>query len=172
MTPPRKGPNTQKIMLQTEDIRQMESEIPEPSVMLNKKGINIPWKFAGLILGIVLTGAGGTWGLQSLFGGVASASALDEVTIKNDVDHTDIRKTLDGQKKSIDESVVKVEQLTTSINKIEATQNRDIARKEARRLADEIPSRTKAEQAYERLFELNLNRLARGADPCGTLSCE
>jgi mannitol-1-phosphate/altronate dehydrogenase len=110
--------------------------------------------------------------LQNLFGGVASASALEDVSTQNAAEHTDIRKSLDVQKKATDDSSLAIDRITTAIGKIEATQNRDIARKEARRLADDINSRVKAEQAYERLFELNLNRLSRGADPCGTLACE
>ncbi|MEN6368598.1 MAG: hypothetical protein ABFD77_02745 [Thermotogota bacterium] len=141
-------------------------------VMLDRKGIHIGWKILLTVLGVIAGGGAGSYAMQLLLGGVASSATLDEVSTQNDSDHKEIRGTLAEQQKVTAENTTAIRGVTATVEKIESAQTRDIARAEARRLTDDIPNRKVAEREYERLFERNLQRMARGLDPCGTLACE
>lgn len=143
-----------------------------PAVVLDRLGVRIPWKVLTLIA-IVLAGGGfGSLGMQALFGASATAKDLEALDSKNAKEHGIMSVSIeDGQRMTIANTEA-IKMVTVTVEKIEAAQVRDIARKEARRLVDDIKNRQVAEYEYDRLFEQNLRRLSRGMDPCGTLACE
>lgn len=150
----------------------MTKDSTAPAVTLDRKGIQIPWKFILFGLTVLAGGGIGSWGLQTFLGTSASASELQVVSTKNDAEHSEIKGTLVVQQQITTENTTAIKGVTATVEKIESAQTRDIARAEARRLTDDIPNRKVAEREYERLFERNLQRMARGLDPCGTLACE
>ncbi len=150
----------------------MTKDSTAPAVVLDRKGIQVPWKFILLGLTVLAGGGIGSWGLQTFLGTSASASELQVVSTKNDAEHSEIKGTLVVQQQITTENTTAIKGVTATVEKIESAQTRDIARAEARRLTDDIPNRKVAEREYERLFERNLQRMARGLDPCGTLACE
>lgn len=150
----------------------MAKDSISPAVVLDRKGIQVPWKFILFGLTVLAGGGIGSWGLQTFLGTSASASELQVVSTKNDAEHSEIKGTLVVQQKITTENTEAIKAVTTTVGKIESAQTRDIARAEARRLTDDIANRKIAEREYDRLFELNLRRLGRGLDPCGTLACE
>jgi hypothetical protein len=150
----------------------MTKDSTSPAVVLDRKGVQIPWKFIFFALAVLGGGGIGSWGLQTFLGTSASASELQMVSSRNDSEHSEIKGTLVVQQKVTAENTTAIKGVTETVQKIESAQTRDIARAEARRLTDDIPNRKVAEREYERLFERNLQRMARGLDPCGSLACE
>lgn len=150
----------------------MTKDSTSPAVVLDRKGVQIPWKFIVFAFAILAGGGVGSWGLQTFLGTSASASELQMVSTKNDSEHSEIKSTLETQQVATEFNAAAIKGVTETVRKIESAQTRDIARTEARRLTDDIQNRKIAEREYDRLFEQNLRRMSRGLDPCGSLACE
>lgn len=149
-----------------------DSEAPDPTISANGKGIRlrIPWRFASLI-GAMVIGSGLTIVGVMRFIGVASASELQTVSTKNDAEHGAIQGKLKDQGAFNTAISGKVDVMATRLESVQTVQNRSIARDEARRVTAAIRDRNEREHEYDRLLGLNLDRLERGEDPCGTLAC-
>lgn len=143
-------------------------------VEIKKTGIifNIRWRFIASVIGVIL-GGGTVAGLATTVG-VGSSVASEFDTFKNSQGyvHEHIEKALKEQDKRATEQDTKILDVAKVVSSVQTTQQRDVARNEARRLTEKIKEREERESTYDRLYELNLKRLQRGADPCGTISCE
>jgi len=147
--------------------------ISDAPVTLEGGGLKIKlhWRLIVCVLGVLGLG-GSAVGISSQFGGAASSDELGAFRIEQTDAHRVIDRTLKEAGALAVEQDVKIERVSKAIDSVLSQQQRDISRTEARRLTEKIGSRREREETYERLYELNLRRLARGADPCGTLGCE
>jgi hypothetical protein len=146
---------------------------PGSPVEIGKTGIKfrITWKHIMSGIGILL-GSGILAGGATLFN-VGSSVADDFSSFKKDqrVVHQDIDKTLKAQDVRAVAQDARISDISKVVTSVQTTQQRDVARTEARRLTEKIPNRSEREEAYDRLYELNLKHLQRGEDPCGTVNC-
>ena len=143
-------------------------------VEIKKGGIsfNIRWKFIFSCVGLIL-GGGTVAGLATTVGvGSTVASDFDTFKSSQGYAHEKIDKTLSSQDKRAETQDAKIEDINKVVTSVQTTQQRDVSRTEARRLTEKIKDRDEREATYDRLYELNLKRLQRGADPCGTVSCD
>jgi uncharacterized coiled-coil protein SlyX len=143
-------------------------------VEIKKSGIsfNIRWKFIASVIGVIL-GGGTVAGLATTVGiGSSVASDFDTFKSAQGYEHDKIDKTLAGQDKRAASQDAKIEDINKVVTSVQTTQQRDVSRTEARRLTEKIKDRDERESTYDRLYELNLKRLQRGADPCGDVSCD
>jgi uncharacterized coiled-coil protein SlyX len=131
----------------------------------------VRWKFIASCLGVFL--GGGTIATLATTVGVGTSVADDFGTFKmsQGYAHEHIEKALESQDKRATEQDKKIEGISDVIGSVQTTQQRDVARTEARRLTEKIRDREEREETYDRLYELNLRRLQRGSDPCGNVSC-
>ena len=147
--------------------------ISENPVEIAKNGVKvkISWKF---IVSAVMIALGGTSlaGVATMFN-VGTSVADDFTAFKSEQSsqHTHINTSLEMQDSHAKTQDGRIEDISKAITSVQTTQQRDVARTEARRLTEKITNRDEREEAYDRLYELNLRRLQRGVDPCGTLAC-
>lgn len=131
----------------------------------------IRWGFIASALGIVL--GGGTLAGLATTVGVGSSVADDFSDFKNQqiVSHEQIEKAFTKQDDRATKQDDKIEDINKVVTSVQTIQQRDIARNEARRITESIKDRREREEAYDRIYELNLKRLQRGMDPCATVNC-
>lgn len=134
--------------------------------------IQIRWKLIGSILGLVLGGSS-LAGLAAMFN-VKDSVAEDFSGFKTDqiIAHQHIDDTLTKQTKKAEIQDVRIDGISKIVTSVQTTQQRDVARTEARRLTEKISDRKEREDTYDRLYELNLRRLQRGEDPCRNVGCD
>lgn len=145
-----------------------------PPVELAKNGIKVTirWKFIAAIVSTAV-GALGVAGVTAVVGvNFASATELSEFKSDQDMQHSRINKTLEDQDTHAKAQDTRIEEISKTVSSVQTIQQRDVARNEARRLTEKIPKREEREETYDRLYELNLKRLQRGDDPCGSVSCD
>jgi len=142
------------------------------TLTFDHKGIRLSWKLLLVVAAMIAGGGAGSYGLQAFFGASASADEIKGLESRNDGEHGVMRGGIEQCQETTAENSTAIKAVTTTVGKIESTQVRDIARKEARRLTDELRNRRQADVEYDRLFEQNLRRMSRGLDPCGSLACE
>lgn len=135
-------------------------------------GIKIRWKFILTVITAVL-GGGTIAGLGVTVGTKDTVSTeFNQFKSEQDDVHAHITETLKKQDERSVSQDLKIETISGVITAVQTTQQRDVARNEARRLTEKISNREEREFAYDRLYELNLKHLSRGEDPCGSLSCQ
>jgi hypothetical protein len=150
-----------------------EEKVSDAPVELAPGGIKIRvrWKVIAGIFGFLFAG-GSLAGVGAMFNvGTSVAGDFDAFKVEQGSAHRHIDSALELQDKHAKEQDGKVEGISKAISLVQITQQRDVARTEARRLTEKITNRQEREEAYDRLYELNLRRLQRGVDPCGTISC-
>ena len=161
---------TREVTKRNEHVESLSESEVVSDVSVSKKGVRIPWNLVLVIAAMILGGGAGTFGIQHVLG-AAPAEELEAATISNEKEHANIKADLAAEHVITVSNSDSIHVLSATVNKIESIQSRDVARKEARRLTDNIKDRVQAEKEFDRLFDLNLNRLSRGQDPCGTISC-
>jgi hypothetical protein len=147
--------------------------IEESPLVVEKGGIkvDIPWRFVLPIIGFLL-GGGAIAGVTSMFGVTpSSADALSVFKAEQSVQHDDINKTLEAQDTRAKKQDERIADISKTVSSVQMTQQKDVARNEARRLTEKIPNRAEREETYDRLYELNLKHLQRGEDPCANVNC-
>jgi len=134
--------------------------------------IRVRWKFIVSVLGFLLCG-GSFAGVAAMFN-VGTSVADDFSTFKSEQGsaHLHIDSALDSQDSRAKAQDDRIEGISKVVSSVQTTQQRDVARTEARRLTEKIQNRIEREESYDRLYELNLKHLQRGEDPCGTVSCD
>jgi len=131
----------------------------------------VRWKFVASCVGLFLGGST-VAGLATTVGvGTSVAQDFDSFKMVQGYAHDHIDKTLKTQDDHATEQDGKIKVISDVIGSVQTTQQRDVARTEARRLTEKIRDRDEREEAYDRLYELNLKRLQRNVDPCGTVNC-
>jgi hypothetical protein len=152
-----------------------ESEAPSASITANGKKvtIRIPWKIISGIIVLLLGGGLSTVGVLKCMG-VASAAEVESLKTDNAGEHTTIRATQEQDHKMTVANDTAVKALTVSVGGIQSTMVKDVARREARRLTDQIKNRTQAERLYDSLVDKNIRRMTADPplDPCGSLECD
>lgn len=136
--------------------------------------IGVKWAKHAVVALLSLASVGGVGyvGFNVVTINPASAAEVKALDASNSSDHKAIRGELraEADKASVDRAALAT--VTQTVQRMEDKQIRGQAREEAHRLTDDIRDRRRAAFEYDRLFELNLRRLAAGRDPCGTLACE
>lgn len=134
--------------------------------------IRIRWKFITSVVGALL-GSLGLAGIATLFN-VGTSVADDFTVFKSEqrTQHTHINTVLETQDKRSEAQDGRIEDISKAVTSVQTTQQRDVARTEARRLTEKIQNRADREEAYDRLYELNLVRLRTGRDPCANVNCD
>ena len=121
-----------------------------------------------LICLALLLGGGGSVG-----GGYAVFGLVTENELKGYLENT--KKIEDERHAVIDMKFIEqsgdIKELKSTVSDIQETQISDIARKESRRLTEDIRSRKAREANYDRLLRLNTRRLKAGQGPCTSLEC-
>ena len=136
--------------------------------------VGIKWAKRAIVALLSLAGVGGVgWmGVQVVLVKPASAADMSVRFEKNDIEHGNILTTQKADHALTVANDTAVKALTQEVGGIKNILSKDVARKEAHRLTDEIRDRRRAAFEYDRIFEINLRRLAAGKDPCGTLACD
>lgn len=138
---------------------------------IKENGISIHWKYL-LIAVVVIFGGGGSWIGISL----ATTSQVEEKiqfqAEKQKACDKDQDQKIELNSKGIEEVRVISGQVKFKLNAVQEVQHRQIARDEARRITGTIVNRRRRETEYDRVYNLNMKRLERGADPCSSLSCD
>ena len=148
--------------------------VSEAPVTLEGGGLKlrIHWRMIVCILGVIV-GGGSVAGITTTLG--TSTASSDELGVFR-TEQVDAHRVIDRALVEAGELAAaqdtKIEQVSRDIQSVQTIQQRDISRTEARRLTEKIGSRREREEQFDRLYELNLKRLGRNADPCGTLSCD
>jgi len=134
--------------------------------------IRVRWKVIASIIGFLFCG-GSFAGVGAMFN-VGTSVADDYTTFKavQSSAHIHIDTALEEQAKHTKEQDGRIETISTAITSVQTTQQRDVARTEARRLTEKISNRKDREDAYDRLYVLNIKRLSRGEDPCANVRCD
>lgn len=148
--------------------------VPVPPVETPSTSIkvDIPWRLV-LPIAAFLLGGGTLAGVTTAFtGAAASPQELSAFKLEQNQQHAHINQTLEEQDKHAKVQDGRIEDIGKVVKSVQSTQLRDVARTEARRLTEKIPNRVERENTYDRLYELNLRRLERGTDPCGSISCD
>ena len=162
---------TREATAKSKSIRGADGESPI-EIDTGDLKIQIPWKLIITIMAVIL-GGGTVAGVTTTLG--VGGSAKDELAtfrVEQADAHSAIDRSFEDAGKRAEAQDAKIAEVAKVVGSVQATQQRDVARNEARRLTADIASRKDREAAYERLYELNLKRLQRDADPCGSLSCE
>lgn len=132
----------------------------------------VRWRFLASVIGVLL-GGGSIAGLTAIVGtGTSVASDLKEFKFEQDARHIHIDSVLSEQDKHARMQDTKLADVNQAIISVQTTQQRDVARNEARRVTEYIKDRQTREREYDRVYELNLRRLQRGEDPCGNVNCD
>ena len=132
----------------------------------------VRWRFLASVIGVLL-GGGSIAGLTAIVGtGTSVASDLKEFKFEQDARHIHIDSVLSEQDKHARMQDTKLADVSQAIISVQTTQQRDVARNEARRVTEYIKDRQTREREYDRVYELNLRRLQRGEDPCGNVNCD
>lgn len=145
-----------------------------PPVELAKNGIKVTirWKLIATIASIVIGGVGIAGATTVVGVNFASADDVKAFKVDQDIQHSRINKALDDQDTHAKAQDARIEDINKTVSAVQTTQQRDVARTEARRLTEKITNRIEREETYDRLYELNLRRLQRGDDPCGSIDCD
>jgi hypothetical protein len=134
--------------------------------------IRIRWKFILSIFGLLL-GGGGLASVAAMFNaGTSVAGDFDSFKSEQSFQHTLIDNTFKDQDARTKLQDGRIETISKAITSVQTTQQRDVARTEARRLSEKISNRKDREDTYDRLLEFNLRRLGRGEDPCANVNCD
>lgn len=137
---------------------------------IKENGININWKVL-LILTTILFGGGATYtGYQ-----LVTKEKLDQAILNYDqrVENRNAKQdeTIQQNSAAIVENGKVIGTIRISLDAIQETQHKTIARQEARRVTQTISNRNKREEAYDRIRDINIKRLKKGDDPCLDLKC-
>lgn len=133
--------------------------------------VDIPWRFV-IPIAAFLLGGGAIGGVTSIFmPGNSSSAELQTFKGEQNTQHGQINETLKRQDAHAKKQDGRIEDISKTVSSVQTTQQKDVARTEARRLTEKIPNRTDREETYDRLYELNLKHLQRGEDPCATVNC-
>jgi hypothetical protein len=134
--------------------------------------VRVRWKFIVSVLGLLL-GGGGLASIAAIFN-VGSSVASDFDAFKSDqsFQHKKIDTTLEEQDSRAKLQDGRIEVISKAITSVQTTQQRDVARTEARRLSEKISNRKEREDTYDRLYVRNLDRLQAGKDPCANTNCD
>jgi hypothetical protein len=134
--------------------------------------LKIRWKLIATVIGL-LAGGGTIAGLSTRVGMTDGAAAeVEAFKGEQAAAHLTISESLEKQVAHAAVQDARIQDVTEVVRSVQVTQQRDVSRTEARRLTETIGNRKERERTYDRLYELNLKRLGRGADPCGTVSCD
>jgi uncharacterized protein YlxW (UPF0749 family) len=148
------------------------ASLPPVEVAKNGIKVTIRWKLIATIASIAIGGMS-VAGATTIVGvNFASADEVSKFRVEQDVQHSRINKTLDDQETHAKQQDERIEEVTKVVKSVQSTQLRDVARTEARRLTEKISNRLEREDTYDRLYELNLKRMERGDDPCGSIDCD
>jgi hypothetical protein len=151
----------------------VKTDSDAPIAEIKKSGLffSIKWRWLLGCLGLLL-GSGTIAGLTTTLGvGDSMASDFSSFKTEQATVHKHIEDTLFNQDERTTLQDNKIEGISKVISSVQTTQQRDVARNEARRVTEDIKNRAEREAAYDRIYELNLKRLQRGADPCSTVAC-
>lgn len=148
------------------------TSIPPVEIAKNGIKVTIRWKLIAAIASAVLGGVGIAGATTVVGVTFASADDVQAFKIDQDVQHSRINKSLDDQDAHAKAQDGRIADINKTVSAVQTTQQRDVARTEARRLTEKINNRIEREETYDRLYELNLRRLQRGEDPCGSISCD
>lgn len=137
---------------------------------IKENGVQINWKY--LVIGIlIIFGGGGGW-----FG--ISLATKDQVDDKIKIRAVEQGKKDSEQDNKIHKNAEEIHevkeisgQVKFKLNAVQEVQHRQIARDESRRITEKIRSRTRRENEYDRIYNLNIKKLKSGKDPCSDLSC-
>jgi len=143
-------------------------------VELAKGGIKftVRWKFILSVVGFLLCG-GSFASVAAMFNvGTSVADDYDGFKAVQTSAHMRIDSALETQDKKAAVQDARIEAIGGIVTSVQTTQQRDVARTEARRLTEKISNRKDREDTYDRLYELNLRRLNRGEDPCANVNCD
>jgi hypothetical protein len=145
--------------------------IDDKSLRLRVRLKYLRWAVASL-LSVAGIGGAGWVGVKVVAVKPASAAEVQALDSSNAKDHRAIRDELRSEAVKTAADRTELSAVTATVRRMEDKQIRGQAREEAHRLADEIRDRRRSAFEYDRLFELNLRRLAAGKDPCGSLACQ
>jgi hypothetical protein len=141
-----------------------------PSIIPNGIKINLSPKVILCIALLVGGGAGGAT-IGKLFG-VDTEAITGNTKEQFEKNNLDREEDLLRINTTLDKHTDQITEMDTQITEIQVTQHGDIARREARRVTENIEPRQKREEEYDRMVVKNILRLKEHKEPCGTVACE
>lgn len=132
------------------------------------ESITLKTKTIFIIIACLLGGGGVTGGGLAVFD-FSTTEDVKKVTDQMISNENERHKVIDQKfsRQSAD-----INGLKDTVTDVRATQIREIARQEARRLTEGIKNRQQREEEYDRLLNRNIKRLEMGRDPCATRDCD
>lgn len=115
----------------------------------------------------VIFGGGSFAGVKLLSTDDIKEEVLESVVPHEMKQDTKIEENCDKIKK---QGIV-LNSIIPTVEAIQGIQHKQFSQSEARRLTGGIRNRSKREENYDRLRELNMKRLKKGGDVCLTLEC-
>jgi len=132
----------------------------------DKTGASMSWNGwirLGAALLVVLGGTGGYAGFQFI-----TEADLVKSEQKQEARVAAVEKNVEKEVGGLNTKIEKLDEKVVDVRNFQISQD---ARQEARRITEDIRSRTIRESEYDRLRELNEKRAMEGKDPCTTRSC-
>ena len=139
-----------------------ESDSPKIRVEIPWKGV--PWKGAGILLAVLLSGASGGYTFNDLKNGHDDVKAIEAPPGY----HVQFVKSHKETHAVLNESVGSI---GDGMKEIRDTQINQVAREHADRVAEEIKDRRKWKKKYNWLVDKNTERLKRGDPTCSDINC-
>lgn len=125
------------------------------------------WRALAIAIVAVLGGSGGFVGFQFVTQ-VELESTVQASEQRTDAKIEQVKTDVSTQVSGITTKIVTLEGKVDDVKDYQVEQD---ARQEARRITEEIPGREQREREYDRIRELNEQRLKNGKEPCATRTC-
>lgn len=109
---------------------------------------------------VVLLGGGGMAAADMVF--CEDPKAMDFVTSEQ------MEKALDDRISTVDNNI---DDLKKSVTTIQVTLNKQAAREAALKAVEGVKNKNESLSLYNQMYDRNMQRLARGEEPCYTLKC-
>lgn len=143
-----------------------------PAIKIDKGSVSFNWKTLLLIIA-VLGGGGGIAGINFL---PKDMKVTEDEPSKLPPEHVEKHNQIDSTLSEHSETLVEqgkvIGEVKEKIDEVQSVQHKQFARDEARRATEDIRDPAKKLREYDRLVDINMKRLGRGADPCSTVNCE
>ena len=144
-----------------------------PSIKIENGAVSLNWKMVLIVIAL-LGGGGSVLGINLLPENmrVSTETKADELPVEHVKTHSEIDRHLEEHDAALEEQGKVIVEVKTKVDELQTVQHKQFARDEARRATEGIRNQNQRMEEYDRLVDINMKRLDRGADPCSTVNCE
>jgi hypothetical protein len=143
-----------------------------PAIRIEKGAVSLNWKMIVIVIA-VLTGSGSIAGINLLPDGMKiNGEDKGMKHAEHKVKHKEIDTKLTEHTGTLKAQGEMIGEVKNTLGAVQTVQHKQFARDEAKRATEEISNPEKRMNEYDRLVDINLKRIGRGDDPCGSINCE